>query len=102
MGPTTPPARSGQGMSRRSWPSRAAIWRDGPQGGGGADSGAIGDDDTPRDALRGTRSRLKICGACPNLTVMNAEARGRVLVASNRGPVSFRLSDDGKLTSRRG
>ena len=33
---------------------------------------------------------------------MNAEERGRVLVASNRGPVSFRLSDDGKLTSRRG
>src|SRR5499427_971406 len=33
---------------------------------------------------------------------MNADARGRVLVASNRGPVSFRLSDDGKLTSRRG
>jgi trehalose 6-phosphate synthase len=33
---------------------------------------------------------------------MNAEAPGRILVASNRGPVSFRLSDDGKLTSRRG
>src|SRR5215475_6451854 len=33
---------------------------------------------------------------------MNAKARGRVLVASNRGPVSFRLSADGKLTSRRG
>src|SRR5262252_4231363 len=33
---------------------------------------------------------------------MNAEARGRVLVASNRGPVSFRLSDDGQLTARRG
>src|SRR5215472_3855323 len=33
---------------------------------------------------------------------MNATARGRVLVASNRGPVSFRLSDDGELTSRRG
>jgi trehalose 6-phosphate synthase len=33
---------------------------------------------------------------------MNAEARGRILVASNRGPVSFRLSDDGQLTSRRG
>jgi trehalose 6-phosphate synthase len=33
---------------------------------------------------------------------MNAEARGRVLVASNRGPLSFRLSDDGKLTSHRG
>jgi trehalose 6-phosphate synthase len=33
---------------------------------------------------------------------MNAKARGRVLVASNRGPVSFRLSHDGKLTSRRG
>src|SRR5215475_8477478 len=33
---------------------------------------------------------------------MNAKARGRVLVASNRGPVSFRLSDDGKLTSSRG
>ena len=33
---------------------------------------------------------------------MDAEARGRILVASNRGPVSFRLSDDGKLTSRRG
>src|SRR5215472_4582174 len=33
---------------------------------------------------------------------MDANARGRVLVASNRGPVSFRLSDDGKLTSRRG
>ncbi len=25
-----------------------------------------------------------------------------MLVASNRGPVSFRLSEDGKLTSRRG
>ena len=33
---------------------------------------------------------------------MNAEAWGRVLVASNRGPISFRLSDDGKLTGRRG
>src|SRR5215467_11130788 len=33
---------------------------------------------------------------------MDADARGRVLVASNRGPVSFRLSDDGRLTSRRG
>jgi len=33
---------------------------------------------------------------------MDADARGRVLVASNRGPVSFRLSDDGQLTSRRG
>src|SRR5215831_8606639 len=34
-----------EGVSHRSWPSRAAIRRDGPQGGGGADSGAIGDDD---------------------------------------------------------
>jgi trehalose 6-phosphate synthase len=33
---------------------------------------------------------------------MNAHARGRVLVASNRGPVSFRFGEDGKLTSRRG
>jgi trehalose 6-phosphate synthase len=33
---------------------------------------------------------------------MDAKARGRVLVASNRGPVSFRLSDDGQLTGRRG
>ena len=33
---------------------------------------------------------------------MDAEAWGRVLVASNRGPISFRLSDDGKLTGRRG
>ena len=33
---------------------------------------------------------------------MDAEAWGRVLVASNRGPISFRLSDDGKLTSSRG
>ena len=33
---------------------------------------------------------------------MNAEAWGRVLVASNRGPISFRLSDDGRLTGRRG
>jgi trehalose 6-phosphate synthase len=33
---------------------------------------------------------------------MNAEAWGRVLVASNRGPISFRLSDDGKLTGHRG
>jgi trehalose 6-phosphate synthase len=37
-----------------------------------------------------------------SLTVMDAELRDRVLVASNRGPVSFKLSDDGKLTSRRG
>ena len=29
-------------------------------------------------------------------------SRGRVLVASNRGPVSFRLAEDGTLTPRRG
>src|SRR5215472_4157435 len=33
---------------------------------------------------------------------MSAEPAGRVLIASNRGPVSFSLGDDGKLTSRRG
>jgi trehalose 6-phosphate synthase len=33
---------------------------------------------------------------------MNAEATGRVLIASNRGPVSFSLGEDGKLTSHRG
>jgi len=33
---------------------------------------------------------------------MSAEPAGRVLIASNRGPVSFILGDDGKLTSRRG
>ena len=27
---------------------------------------------------------------------------GRILVASNRGPVSFRLNDDGRLSTRRG
>src|SRR5207342_741331 len=32
------------GVSGRSWPSRAAVRGDGPQGGGGADGGAIGDD----------------------------------------------------------
>src|SRR5215467_12782522 len=39
---------------------------------------------------------------CPSLTSMSAEPAGRVLIASNRGPVSFSLGDDGKLTSRRG
>src|ERR1700730_12845442 len=33
---------------------------------------------------------------------MNAEPAGRVLIASNRGPLSFSLGDDGRLTSRRG
>src|SRR5262249_60665399 len=33
---------------------------------------------------------------------MRAEPAGRVLIASNRGPVSFTLGEDGKLTSRRG
>src|SRR5216683_1925986 len=34
---------------------------------------------------------------------MNAElGSGRVLIASNRGPVSFTLGDDGELTGRRG
>jgi trehalose 6-phosphate synthase len=33
---------------------------------------------------------------------MSAEPPGRVLIASNRGPVSFSLGDDGKLTSQRG
>ena len=33
---------------------------------------------------------------------MSAEPAGRVLIASNRGPVSFTLGEDGKLTSRRG
>jgi trehalose 6-phosphate synthase len=37
-----------------------------------------------------------------NLTCMSAETEGRVLIASNRGPVSFSLGDDGRLTSRRG
>src|SRR6516162_8662443 len=39
---------------------------------------------------------------CHSLTSMSAEPPGRVLIASNRGPVSFSLGDDGKLTSRRG
>src|SRR5215469_16597257 len=39
---------------------------------------------------------------CLNLTSMSGEPGGRVLIASNRGPVSFSLGDDGKLTSRRG
>jgi len=33
---------------------------------------------------------------------MTAEPAGRVLIASNRGPVSFSMGDDGRLTSRRG
>ena len=33
---------------------------------------------------------------------MSAEPAGRVLIASNRGPVSFTLGDDGRLTSSRG
>src|SRR5580704_2838857 len=33
---------------------------------------------------------------------MSAEPAGRVLIASNRGPLSFSLGDDGRLTSRRG
>src|SRR5215813_2313770 len=33
---------------------------------------------------------------------MSAEPEGRVLIASNRGPVSFSLGNDGRLTSRRG
>src|SRR6266516_3096088 len=33
---------------------------------------------------------------------MSAEPAGRVLIASNRGPVSFSLGDDGRLISRRG
>jgi trehalose 6-phosphate synthase len=37
-----------------------------------------------------------------NLTCMNGEPGGRVLIASNRGPVSFRRGEDGKLTSHRG
>src|SRR5262252_1474645 len=48
------------------------------------------------DPTRGAAAR------CPNLTSMSAEPPGRVLIASNRGPGSFSLGDDGKLTSRRG
>ncbi len=33
---------------------------------------------------------------------MSGEPGGRVLIASNRGPVSFSLGDDGRLTGRRG
>jgi trehalose 6-phosphate synthase len=33
---------------------------------------------------------------------MDAETRSRVLVASNRGPVSFSRREDGRLTARRG
>src|SRR5215470_3540336 len=33
---------------------------------------------------------------------MSAEPAGRVLIASNQGPVSFSLGDDKRLTSRRG
>jgi trehalose 6-phosphate synthase len=33
---------------------------------------------------------------------MSAEAGSRILIASNRGPVSFTLGEDGKLTARRG
>src|SRR5215467_12371953 len=33
---------------------------------------------------------------------MSAEEHSRILIASNRGPVSFSRDDDGRLTSRRG
>jgi trehalose 6-phosphate synthase len=33
---------------------------------------------------------------------MDTEPGSRVLIASNRGPISFRMSDDGTLTSHRG
>src|SRR6516164_1160719 len=48
------------------------------------------------DPARGAGAR------CHNLTSMSAEPPGRVLIASNRGPVSFSVGNDGKLTSRRG
>ena len=48
------------------------------------------------DPARGAGAR------CHNLTSMSAEPPGRVLIASNRGPVSFSLGDDGKLPGRRG
>src|SRR6516164_2233425 len=48
------------------------------------------------DPARGAGAR------CHNLTSMSAAPPGRVLIASNRGPVSFTLGNDGKLTSRRG
>jgi trehalose 6-phosphate synthase len=37
-----------------------------------------------------------------NLTLMDSERGGRILIASNRGPVSFSLALDGTLTGRRG
>ncbi len=37
-----------------------------------------------------------------NLRIMNAHTRSRVLVASNRGPVSFSRGEDGRLAARRG
>ena len=48
------------------------------------------------DPARGAGAR------CHNLTSMSAEPPGRVLIASNRGPVSFSVGNDEKLTSRRG
>jgi trehalose 6-phosphate synthase len=43
-----------------------------------------------------------VSGPWPNLAGMDAEPGGRVLVASNRGPVLFVRGEDGRLTSRRG
>jgi signal transduction histidine kinase len=40
----SPLAGGAEGVSRGSWPSRAVIRRDGPQSGGEANSGTIGDD----------------------------------------------------------
>src|SRR5919108_714682 len=38
----------------------------------------------------------------PYSHVMSPPPPGRVLIASNRGPVSFTLGEDGTLTGRRG
>src|SRR5215472_13398283 len=47
-------------------PSRAAVRRDGSQGGGGAHSGAIGDDDNAARRPSGSRAAgWMIYGACP-------------------------------------
>src|SRR6266567_865089 len=43
-----------------------------------------------------------VLATCPTLTGMNTAPGSRVLIASNRGPVSFSVADDGTLTSRRG
>ena len=100
LGHVPPLACRNMGHDTSLRPQKAA--REAAAGGGAADSAADGDADAGEAATYRAAGPQGTPGAQAASGPGTSRGGGRLLVASNRGPLSFTLARDGSLSARRG